>query len=336
MPEVTPPSELVILRELLANEAGFVSGSALAEKLGVSRVAVWQHMEKLRTQGFGFQAVRARGYRLSKRPAELSATFLDALLANAGTECGVVLLNEVDSTNDEAARLLAAGHKTPFVVVARSQTRGRGRFGRQWHSEKSGNLYASFAFRPQLPPSGMQTFTLWMGVCVCELVASLSADQPGLKWPNDLLFGGSKAGGMLTEARMDADMIRDLVLGIGLNIATASAPGLAPTNSLPPTCLADHANEPIDINRFTAGLITRISEAYASFANNSYHDRFADLWNRYDLLRGRPIAVLQGERRFAGVAAGVDDEGALLLRDEKGSLQRFRAGEVSIDKSTLT
>ena len=334
MSESATPSELVILRELLANEAGFVSGSALAATLGVSRVAVWQHMEKLRSRGFGFQAVRARGYRINRRPAGLSAPFIEALLANSGTACRVILLDEVDSTNDEAARQLAAGEQAPFVVLARCQSRGRGRFGRHWQSEKTGNLYASFAFRPQLPPSRMQTFTLWMGVVICELVASLCSEAPGLKWPNDLLFGDKKAGGMLTEARMDSDMIRDLVFGIGLNLSSIGE-GASEEICKRATFIAAHSKEAIDVNRFTANLITRINTAYLAFLDGSYRDTFADLWNRFDLLRGRQIAVLLGEQRVAGTASGVDDEGALLLRDENGKLLRFRAGEVSIDKSSL-
>lgn len=337
MSESAPSSELVILRELLAQESGFVSGSALAAKLGVSRVAVWQHMEKLRSQDFAFQAIRARGYRISDWPKRLNSSFIEALLANANCHCPVLLLDEVDSTNDEAARQLASGREAPFVVIARSQQKGRGRFGRQWQSQTEANLYTSFAFRPQLPPQRMQTFTLWMGVTLCELASSLCRHSPALKWPNDLLINGQKAGGMLTEARMDSDNIRDLICGIGLNVSNSDIPHLdpkAPTASTA-TCLADHASAPLDINRVAAALIQKVAEAYSAFISGTYLDTFADLWNRYDVLRGKQIAVFQGETRVAGLASGVDDEGALLLRDEKGTLLRFRAGEVSIDKSSL-
>ena len=111
------------------------------------------------------------------------------------------MLFRSDSTNDEALRQLAAGRPTPFAVLARRQTKGRGRFGRTWHSESPDSLYASFAFRPEADPARMQTFTLWMGVNVCELIHNLGGVSPSLKWPNDLLFQGRKAGGMLTEAR---------------------------------------------------------------------------------------------------------------------------------------
>jgi len=199
-PASLPSTELVILRELLAREPGFMSGAALAGRLGLSRVAVWQHMEKLRTQRFAFESARARGYRIAQRPAALHLSFILAHLQGRARDFSITLLDEVDSTNDEAARQLAAGRPAPFVILARRQTRGRGRLGRAWHSEANGNLYSSFAFRPTLAPAEMTTFTLWMGVNVCELIANFCHVAPALKWPNDLLFDGRKAGGMLTEA----------------------------------------------------------------------------------------------------------------------------------------
>lgn len=333
MTDSTPSSEIVILRELLARDSGFVSGSALAAKLGVSRVAVWQHMEKLRAQGFGFQAVRARGYRLTRRPRDINQVFIEALLDQPGVSCDVLLLDEIDSTNDEAARQLASGRTAPFVVIARRQTRGRGRFGRTWHSERTGNLYASFGFRPQLSPEKMQTFTLWMGVCVCELVAGLIRIPPGLKWPNDLLFDGRKAGGMLTEARMDSDMIRDLVFGIGLNLH-APADGWPDELARRATSLSEHSAQPLDLNRLAADLVAHVLRGYQRFVDGSYRETFADQWQRFDLLRGKPVAVLHGATRVAGAAMGVDDEGALLIREDSGRIHRFRAGEVTLEKPT--
>ena len=327
--------EIVILRELLDRPAGFVSGSALARRLGMSRVGVWTHMEKLREQGFAFTAVRRRGYRLARRPAALNAALIEAHLRRRVRDFSLVFLDEIDSTNSEAERQLAAGRPAPFAVLARRQTHGRGRFGRSWHSEANGNLYASFAFRPRLEPARMQTFTLWMGVNVCELVANFSSLSPALKWPNDLVFSGRKAGGMLTEARVDADQIRDLVFGLGLNVncPRESWPrGLAGSA----TSLADEAGTALDLNRFAAALIGRVLLAYTDFVDGDYRKDFADRWNRFDSLRGRPVSLLQGEKKFSGTAAGIDDEGSLLLRTEAGKTLRFRAGEVTVEKSAET
>ena len=325
-------TESLILRELLAAGQGWVSGGAMATKLGVSRVSVWHQMEKLRSQGFEFEAQPARGYRLSKMPPMLHPGLVEAQLKVRRKGFGFEVRETIDSTNDECARLLAAGRPVPFAVFAQRQTKGRGRFGRVWHSESSGNLYSSFAFRPRIAPERMQTFTLWMGVTICELVAKFVPVVPGVKWPNDIVFDGKKAGGMLTEARVDADQIRDLVFGLGLNVN--SPPGSWPGDlGRRAVSLAELAGAPLDLNRLTAALIGRVLLAYSRFVDGDHLATFADLWHRYDVLRGRRVALVEGGRRHAGTVLGVDNEGSLLLRDERGRTRRFRAGEVTLEKA---
>ncbi|MBC8012445.1 MAG: biotin--[acetyl-CoA-carboxylase] ligase, partial [Burkholderiales bacterium] len=215
MSSSAPRPEFTILQALLAaGEGGVVSGADLARRLGVSRVAVWQYLEKIREQGFEIESLHARGYRLASRPAFLHPALIETHRRPAPGDPRIHFYDTIGSTNDEAVRLLAAGEPAPLVVLARRQEKGRGRLGRAWHSATDGNLYLSFAFRPEVEPARMQTFTLWMGVNVCALVAAFCRVVPGLKWPNDLLFDDRKAGGMLTEARMDADRIHDLVFGL--------------------------------------------------------------------------------------------------------------------------
>ncbi len=327
-----PTVEHTILRELLAHDPNWVSGTALATQLGVSRVAIWQHMEKLRAAGFTFEAQRSRGYRIAARPPSLYPPLIETQLKVRPRNFSLVVLDEVDSTNDEAARQLSAGRPTLFAVLARRQTRGRGRFGRVWHSDSSANLYASFAFRPRVAPERMPTFTLWMGLNVCELLAKFAGVTPGIKWPNDILFDGRKAGGMLTEARVDSDQIRDLIFGLGLNV-NSPASGWPADLARRAVALAEITGAPLDLNRLAAALIGRVLLAYETFAEGEHLKTFADLWHRYDVLRGRPITLLEGGRRHQGIVTGVDDEGALLLRDDRGKTQRFRAGEVTLEKS---
>ncbi len=324
-------TETLILRELLAAEPGWVSGGAIASKLGVSRVSIWHQMEKLRAQGFGFEALPARGYRLSRRPRMLHAGLVEAQLKIRRKGFTFLVLDEVDSTNDECVRQLAAGRAAPFAVLAQKQTRGRGRFGRVWHSEANGNLYSSFAFRPLISPERMQTFTLWMGVTICELVSRFVPVKPGIKWPNDIVFDGRKAGGMLTEARVDADQIRDLVFGLGLNV-NSPASDWPSDLARRAVSLSELAGEPVDLNHLTAALIGRVVLAYERFLEGEHVDQFAELWNKYDVLRGREIALAEGGRRRHGKVLGVDDVGSLLLRDDHGRTRGFRAGEVTVEK----
>ncbi|WP_414659997.1 biotin--[acetyl-CoA-carboxylase] ligase [Horticoccus sp. 23ND18S-11] len=328
-----PTAEHVILRELLAREPSWVSGSVLAKRLGVSRVAVWQHMEKLRAAGFAFEAQRSRGYRIAERPPTLYAPLVETQLKVRPRNFSLLVLDDVDSTNDEAARQLAGGRPAPFAILARRQSRGRGRFGRAWHSEATTNLYASFAFRPRVAPERMQTFTLWMGVNICELLANFAQLAPGIKWPNDILFDGRKAGGMLTEARVDSDQIRDLVFGLGLNVNSPSG-GWPADLARRAISLAEVTGAPLDLNRLAAALIGRVLLAYDKFVDGEHLGTFADLWHRYDLLRGRPVTLIEGGRRHHGIVSGLDDEGALLLRDQHGKAHRFRAGEVTMEKTS--
>jgi BirA family biotin operon repressor/biotin-[acetyl-CoA-carboxylase] ligase len=330
-PNSIQPTEVAILRELLGSDSGYVSGSRLAKLFGFSRVAIWMQLQKLAKQGFEFEAVRSRGYRLRKTPDQLHHALIQAHLTGRGRMPQLITLDKVDSTNSEAERHIAAGTRTPLVILAREQTQGRGRRGRAWHSPAAGNLYGTFVFRPRLEPARLQDFTIWMGLNVCELVANFCKLEPGLKWPNDLLLGGRKAGGMLTEARIDSDQVHDLSFGLGLNL-NAKPEDLPSELRATATSIAEAAGAPIDINRFAAALIARVLHAYGRFVASDYRLQFAELWPRFDVLRGKPVHVTQGTRTVDGTAIGIDDEGSLLVKTSHGQTERFRAGEVTLSR----
>jgi BirA family biotin operon repressor/biotin-[acetyl-CoA-carboxylase] ligase len=326
-----PTTEVAILRQFLAAGPDTVSGARLAKLLGLSRVAVWLQLQKLIRQGFTFEARRSRGYRMVKTPDTLHPALVRAYLNGRLRPSHLVCLDTVDSTNSEAERLLASGAAVPLVILASAQTQGRGRRGRVWHSPAAGNLYSTFVFRPQLEPARLHDFTLWMGLNICELVANFAKLEPGLKWPNDLHVNGRKAGGMLTEARVDADQIRDLVFGLGLNL-NGRAADLPRDLQKTAISLADATGAPLDLNRFAAALIGRVLTAYDQFLEGGYRDTFAQLWKRYDILRGRAVSVTQGTRTVAGTATGIDNEGSLIVRLNSGRSERFRAGEVTLSR----
>ncbi|MGH8017154.1 MAG: biotin--[acetyl-CoA-carboxylase] ligase [Opitutaceae bacterium] len=329
-----PGADAIIVRELLDAGESFVSGAELARRLAVSRVAIWGHIEKLRVQGFTIEAVRRKGYRLLEKPKRLDALLLSASINTRNAPAELVILDSVDSTNSEAERRLAAGAPIPLVILSRVQTRGRGRLGRRWESEDCGNLYVSFAFRPRLRPSRMQDFTLWMGVNVCEALAATCRFDAGVKWPNDILYGGHKLGGMLTEARVDADSTRDVIFGLGLNINSQRA-DWPPAIASRTTSVAEALGRTVDINRVAAAIISRVLSAFDRFIEGDHRDTFNRLWSRFDLLRGRRIAVLVGGERIEGTAEGLDTVGALRLRDDRGHVHRCLAGDVTIEKTAL-
>jgi BirA family transcriptional regulator, biotin operon repressor / biotin---[acetyl-CoA-carboxylase] ligase len=330
-----PPSEIVILQELLAAEEGFVSGTHLAERLQVSRVAVWSHMEKLRALGFEFEARPRRGYRILQFPEGIEPLYLQALMPERWQSTPLFFREEIDSTNSEAERQLAAGTGTPFVVLARAQTEGRGRLGRRWFSGDSGNLYISFAFQPRLSPARMQAFTLWMGASICDFLNRNTEVPVLVKWPNDLMLHGKKLGGMLTEARIDSDQIRDLVFGLGINV-NGSPDVLPPELRGIATSLSAATGSPLDLNPFTASLLTTILDAYQAFVSGDVRTELLGLWQAYDYLKGREVTARQGTQEICGTAHGINPEGCLTLETPDGLRTFVTAGDVTLVTGATT
>ncbi len=309
-----------------------VSGDRLAKELGISRVAVWSRLERLRAAGFTFKASTRKGYTLTAVPREVNAAWLDAHLRRCKVAPEVELLAEVDSTNSEAERRLAAGQEAPFAVLARAQSAGRGRLGRRWHSSPAGNLYMSLAFRPFIPPENLKPFTLWMGLAVCAHVEAAYEVKLGLKWPNDLLSAdGRKVAGMLTEARLDADAVRELVFGLGLNVS-ANLKDFPPELRAIAAALELAGSPPLDVSRVAAEVLAALFEAWEQFLDGTWMPTFRARWQRYDVLTGRSVRVgLRGEP-VAGIVDGIDDEGSLILRTGGGRRSIVSSGEVTLRK----
>lgn len=318
-----------IIRALLQSPKGFVTGSAMARELSVSRVAIWGVMEKLREEGYEFDAIRNRGYRIRELPRELSAAYLNARLPFLAERNGIRVHNILDSTNNEAERLLADGQQAPLVVVTKQQTKGRGRLGRIWESPKEGNFYGSLAFRPRLNPSRMQPFTLWMGLTICRFLEEIGKLKPMLKWPNDIFCNGKKAVGILTEARMDADLIHELVLGIGINVSSAPKLKDIPPGGNQAVSLNEASGREISLNPFTVALLETLLEAYKVFHEDRYQEAFKRLWERYNLLQGKTIKARTGTAVITGMASHLRSDGALIVRHPAGETALV-SGEVTL------
>lgn len=319
----------ILLAFLKAGEKA-VSGDQLAKALGVSRVAIWGRLERLREQGFAFEASPRKGYRLAGTPAAAHGAWIEAHLRQRRCQLPCEVLDSVDSTNSEAERRLAAGAEAPFAVLARRQSAGRGRLGRSWRSDRPGNLYLSVAFRPFLEVERLGPFTVWMGLVVCEHLERERGLRLALKWPNDLLdAGGRKVAGMLTEARIDADAVRDLVFGLGLNL---EGPGEDWPDDLRRRAgsLASVGGASLDPSAVAAGVLAALAEGWEAFADGSFRKRFRKLHERHDALAGKAVRVTLRGKPLAGVANGIDEDGALRLRTARGKLVRVASGEVTL------
>ncbi|MDR1817428.1 MAG: biotin--[acetyl-CoA-carboxylase] ligase [Puniceicoccales bacterium] len=323
-----------ILETFLAAGGAAVSGDKLARSLGVSRVAVWGRLERLRAEGFVFEAAPRVGYRLVATPPVLHGDLLAALLAEAGTPPATLRCPaSVDSTNDAVERLLTAGEPAPVVVATGEQTAGRGRHGRPWLGTVAGNVCISFGFRPALPPERMRAVTLAVGLRLCERLRGRFGAPLQIKWPNDLQWRGRKVAGILTEARVDADRIRDVVVGVGLNVRSRCADFPSELRDTVAT-LAEAAagSAPPDVNLAAAECAAAVLTAFADYEREGLGADFGERWARLDALAGRRVASrsITGGVGVSGIAEGVDADGALRVRDAAGAVHALDSGEVTL------
>ncbi|HSP77981.1 MAG TPA: biotin--[acetyl-CoA-carboxylase] ligase, partial [Myxococcaceae bacterium] len=184
----------LILGFLADGRDEYTSGEALSAKLGLSRTAVWKHVQSLRTKGYRIDALPARGYRLVDVPDRLSPLELSPLLSTHHLGQVIHFHPSLPSTNATAFRLASDGAEHGEVVVTEQQTAGRGRRGRTWVSPAGLNLYCSAILRPELPPQRAAELTLVAAVALAESLHEAGADAR-IKWPNDVQLGGRKVAG---------------------------------------------------------------------------------------------------------------------------------------------
>lgn len=319
-----------IIGALAAARPNHLSGEALAESFGISRVSIKGRIDRLREEGFQIEAGRNRGYQLTREPEAIHPALLGWYLRQQHVSTQVLVFDEIDSTNSEAERQLATGAETPLVLIARRQSLGRGRLGRVWYSEDLGNLYATFCFRPNLPPGRMQKFTLWMGLSLCAFLNEHYHLPVMCKWPNDLLHNGRKIAGMLTEARMDADTMRELSFGLGLNINSRPQEWPEQMAAIASSLRQVNGDTALPINELAAHLIAALLQAYETFTAGDTDKELGNLWQRYSAIAGKRVTVQGSGAPESGLVLGLDASGGLLLQLDDGTRKAFQAGDVSL------
>ena len=318
-------------------EAGskvFLSGEALASHLHISRVAVHSRIKKLELSGISFEAIPRKGYRLVREPEELHSDLLGAYLSRDSISLhSIRVLSSIDSTNLEVDRMLANDCPAPLAVIAHHQSRGRGRLGRVWHSESSGNLYLSLGFRPEVSTSGMSPFSLWAGVRIAQCLRELLGIPVEVKWPNDLHVEGRKIAGILCEAKLELDRVQTLVFGFGLNV-NQDASSLPEDLRTPANSLKSILGEMAPIHPITVGVIKSVLNAFADSSKQESGLTLQSAFKPLDALYGKVVQVQSGLETISGVAYGIDVLGNLLLETEKGKMKPISAGDVSVIPSS--
>jgi BirA family biotin operon repressor/biotin-[acetyl-CoA-carboxylase] ligase len=251
---------------------------------------------------------------------------LQAFLRPGGPWGEVVCLDTTDSTNGRAADLAEKGAPHGTVVVAESQTAGRGRLGRRWVSPPGSNIYVSILLRPEIPNAEAPRLSLVTGVALADAVEA--SGVPGfLKWPNDLYLGGRKAAGILAEMASGPDRVRYVVAGVGINVNLGEdeIPGELRGKA---TSLRIHAGRAFPRVALLARFLDALAVRYREFLAGGF-PAVRPGWERRDFLLGRRVLFRFPEGEAWGVARGVDGEAALLFqRDGSDAVERVHSGEI--------
>lgn len=309
-----------------------LSGTALAAEAGVTRAAIWKQVEALRARGVPIEARGAAGYRLPWPLQMLDAARIRTALPPAlARSLGALEVHwELDSTSSELQRRGAlAGDLS--MLLAETQSAGRGRRGRPWLSPPGLNLYLSCLKRFEQGFAALSGLSLALGVIVLRALEQLGIAGVGLKWPNDLLAPDGKLGGILVELSGEYQGPCAAVIGIGLNLRLT--PALREQAGQPASDLASLAGgTPPDRNLVAAALIAALVEGLKQFEREGF-DGFVAEYARHDLLRDRSLQLSGALGQFEGVGAGVDARGGLLVRVADGGLRRVDSADVTVRRA---
>ena len=316
-----------ILKILRANTDTHTSSDELCKVTGISRAAVWKHVEDLRGEGYEIEASPHLGYRLAAIPDSLIP---DEILWKLKTKLigkAVISYKKIDSTNDSAYALAEKGIAEGTVVIAEEQTKGKGRHGRKWESPPKSGVYMSCVIRPEMPPNEIAKITLLAAVAVAKAIRRFTGLEAMIKWPNDILIKGRKVCGILTEMKAEQDSIDFIILGIGVNINT-------PISCLPKggSSLREELRKPSKdggLSRvdFVRTLLESLEEEYSRLRIKGFKP-IIDQWRSMSALPGAKIKVLLPNRTIEGEAHDIDPDGSLMVRLDSGVLEKISSGDV--------
>ncbi len=316
-----------LLFALMQNMTIAVSGEKLARDLEVSHSTLVRWIEKLRAAGVEIRGELFTGYRLTRLPDVMLPQLIRPRLRTQALGKNIFHFFSVDSTNAFATRLLNHGRKVAdgTVIISESQTAGKGRRGRSWHSEQENGLYFSLVLRPRIPPGFAPLFTLGTAVALHNAIERNTGLQVDIKWPNDLLMDGRKVCGILAEMQAEFDLVNSLIIGVGLNVNH-------------PEFLADIAKSATSLRMVSGRNHSRIEilvEFLEEFENllarfeKSGPATIIDLWTKNSsFANGRRLQINDGFRVIEGTTRGLNPFGALRLETWDGKIEDVYSGDV--------
>lgn len=296
-----------------------LSGQELANKLNVSRTAVWKAMNSLSQEGYEIEADKTTGYRLIKSGDILSAEVIRAKLPEKLKNNEIIVLKTVDSTNNYAKKAVADGAENGTIIVADTQTAGRGRRGNSFYSPPKTGLYMTVILRRDFFNSDTDLITICAGCGVCRAIEELTDKTPLIKWVNDVYLDGKKICGILSEATIDfeAKTIDSVVVGMGINLTTEDFPDGLEKKA---------GTLGLSLNR--SALAAKVAECLFYCLERTREENIAD-YKAHSLVLGKQVSFVKNNIDYTAEAVDIDDKGQLIVKTKDGEMI-LNSGEISV------
>ena len=305
-----------VLKVLEENKGSALSGEEIAVMLGVSRSAVWKAVKSLKAEGHEIEAITNKGYTLSEQSDILSEEGISLLLEN---KASVTVLNETTSTNDIAKIKVIEKVNHGSVVVANSQTAGRGRRGRSFFSPKDSGVYFSIILRPKVSPEKCVLLTSATAVAVCEAIEELTSQKAEIKWLNDVYVNSKKCAGIILEGVFDLNGGEDnyIIVGIGVNVTTVDFPEEFSKRAGSVGALSRNA------------LVAKVVNKLVKICENLESREYLEEYKRRCFVLKKTITVLKNDDTYTAFAEDIDDIARLIVVKENGEREVLYNEEVS-------
>lgn len=315
--------------KLLKERDGYVSGQEICDTFQVSRTAVWKVIHKLEEEGYEIEAVRNKGYRLKAAADVITEAEIASRLTTRWAGRNLIYYPKTDSTNTRARQEANQGAEEGTLIVADCQEMGKGRRGRGWESPEGKNIYMSLVLRPSLSPANASAVTLVMALAAAEGIKNACGLECRIKWPNDLVLGGKKICGILTEMSAELECIHWIVAGIGINVNIDSFPEEIVDTA---TSLKIEKGGTAGINRSSiiAEIMKSFEKYYESFMETGDLALMLEEYDRNLANKGRRVRVLAPKNSYEGTALGITKTGELLVEMDDGEIRKVLSGEVSV------
>ena len=312
--------------EALRETDGYVSGQDLCNKFGVSRTAVWKAIKQLKEAGYEIEAVPNKGYHIVSAPDLMNKVELESIRNTTWAGQEIYYYDVTDSTNIRAKELAEEGHPSGTLVVADCQESGRGRRGRSWDSPSGTGIFMTLLLKPEMNPNHASMLTLVAAMAVARAISKCADTEALIKWPNDIVIGGKKICGILTEMSAQFDFINHIVIGIGINVHNEHFPEeIAETAG----SILLQTGKRIRRAELIEQILEQFEHYYAIFMETEDLSGLVKEYNSILVNMNKSVRVLDPKEPFEGKAMGITKKGELIV-DTWESRKMVSSGEVSV------